>query len=133
MENALRRSVAFLSVAVLSLSLAAVAYASSYSTSYNFSVYVKGSTRSFNGSNILFDSPNADSYPSPHALNHTYTVSLYRDNPFFDDYIGTDTLYRDTHDTAYWSSVGSGNYYVTLNKANDGITLIDNNVTIANY
>lgn len=130
-----RRLSAFGSLTLVSLSFAAIAFASTYTTSYSFSTTVTGSTRAFTGSNISFTSPTAGSYPSKHAINKTYYVTLYRDNtwPMADSKIGKVTLTRDTSGTAQWSSVGAGNYYIYLSKANDGITLIDTNVTIANY
>lgn len=132
MNTTMRRSVSALAVLVLSISMALVAFASSYTTSYAFSTSVKGQTRYFSGSNIAFYSSYARSYPSPHISNRTYTVSLYRDK-LIDDYIGRVTLNRDASGTARWSSVGAGNYYVYLSKANDGITLRDNSVSIYNY
>ncbi len=127
-----RNFIAFLSFSLVLLSIISAAYASTNSTSYQFWIAVKGESRYFDGSNISFNSPNADSTPFIHPSNYTYSVALYRDT-FIDDYIGTVTLYRDESGTASWSNVGSGHYYVYLNKSNDGVTLVDNNVTIKNY
>jgi len=109
----------------------ATAYASSYTTSYQFSVSVTWASRYFDGNNIRFNSSNATSSFKP-PTNKNYSVSLYRDK-FIDDYIGMVTLLRDSNWTANWSNVGAGNYYFFLSKANDGVTLTDNNVTIKNY
>lgn len=132
MKKTLRKFMAISSVLILILSMIATAYASSYWTSYQFSVSVTGASRSFDGTNIRFISPNATSTPYIHPINKTYTVALYRDK-FIDDYIGSVTLTRDYSGTAKWSNVWAGNYYFFLSKANDGITLVDNNVTIQNY
>lgn len=112
-------------------SMILTAYASSYWTSYSFSVSTTWPTRNFNGTNITFISPNATSTPYIHPLNFTYNVSLYRDK-LIDDFIGWSTLYRDNSGSVTWSNVWSWDYYVILTKANDGITLVDNSVTIKN-
>ncbi|MDD5212805.1 MAG: hypothetical protein PHG82_00020 [Candidatus Gracilibacteria bacterium] len=119
------------SMLIVMLSIIGTAYASSYSTSYRFSVSVTGATRYFDGSNITFTSPYASSTPWKNNLNKTYNVVLYRDR-IIDDYIGTVTLYRDESGTANWNNVGAGNYYFILSKVNDGVTLVDNKVTIKN-
>ena len=121
-----------ISCSIIWLSIAATAYASSYTTTYSFSVWVNWWTRYFNGTNIQFKSPKATSTPFIHPSNKTYNVALYRDK-IIDDYIGSKVLYRDNSWTANWSNVWSWNYYVYLSKENDGVTLVDNKVTIKNY
>ena len=132
MRKILKKTTAILSVVVVLLSMVVTAYASSYSTSYQFSVALTGASRYFDGANISFISPNASSNPYAHTINFTYNVALYRDK-FIDDYIGSVVLHRDEYGVANWSNVGSGKYYVNLSKDNDGITLVDNYVTIKNY
>lgn len=133
MKKVLRRLLGIVSLTVFLISFSAVAFATTYSTTFSFSVAVTGSTRSFTGSNISFYTKYATS-DWKHATNKTYTVTLYRDNSWAsDDKIGTVTLNRDSSGTAKWSAVGSGNYYTYLVKANDGVTLSSSKVTIANY
>lgn len=129
----LKKGLAGFSILIMSLSFSAVVFASSYITSYSFLVSVQGATRTFDGQNIAFESF-ATSYPAPHIVVKTYTAELYRDKGWWGkDYIGKVTLPRDQWGKAKWSNVGPGNYYVYLNKANDGITLKDSNVKIYNY
>lgn len=132
MKKILKKIVGIFSVVFVILSMVITAYASSYSTLYQFSVSLEGSSRYFSGTNISFISPSATSTPFIHPSNSTYNVALYRDE-FIDDYIGSATLYRDNYGKVNWSNVGSGDYYLFLSKSNDGVTLVDNNVTIKNY
>lgn len=133
MEGLSKKILIGLPIAIVGLSFALIAYASSYNTSFSFSVSLRGTTRYFDGSNIAFSASIAKSTPFKHRYNTTYNVALYRDNWLFDDYIGSSSLPRDAAGTAKWSSVGKGNYYIYLSKANDGVTLVDNNVRIYNY
>ena len=48
------------------------------------------------------------------------------------DFIGTSTLPRTGNGSATWTNVGSGNYFVHLSKAFDGVYVICDNVTISN-
>ncbi|NDK07817.1 hypothetical protein EOM39_01065 [Candidatus Gracilibacteria bacterium] len=131
MKEKFKKIASYMSILTVFLSIVVNVYASSYTTSYQFSVSVTGQTRYFDGTNISFTS-RATSTPFIHSTNKTYSVALYRDK-LIDDYIGSVTLYRDILGTAKWSNVGVGNYYVFLSKANDGVTLVDNNVVIKNY
>lgn len=131
MKKHFRKALSLFSIAIVSFSaFAGVALASSYTTSYLFGTTVTGQTRSFNGSNISFSSFAKSSFY--HNLNKTYSVTLYRDNIFSDDKIGSKVLNRDMSQTTKWTNVGPGNYYVFLSKQNDGVTLSDNNVKIFN-
>lgn len=110
------------------------AMASSYDISYSFLVDLKGQTRYFDGQHIAFESF-AESEPAPHSILKTYTVTLYRDKGWWSkpDEIGEVTLLRDTWDKAEWTNVGPGNYFIRLEKANDGITLEDDNAHFYNF
>lgn len=132
MKKNIKRIISWVSLFIVFLSILATAYASSYTTSYQFSVSVTWWTRYFNWTNISFTSPSATSSPFKHPTNKTYSVALYRDK-IIDDFIGNVTLYRDSSWVAKWSNVWVWNYYFFLNKANDWVTLTDNNVTIKNY
>ncbi len=133
MKTFFRRLLGTIALTVFLFAFSAVAFASSYSTTFSFSVALTGSTRSFTGSNISFYTKYATS-SWKHVTNKTYTVTLYRDNSWAsDDKIGTVTLNRDSSGTANWSAVGAGNYYTYLSKANDGVTLSSSSVTISNY
>lgn len=132
MKKIMRKSLAIFSLVIVSASLVQVAFASTYYTSFSFSVALRGTTRYFDGQNLAFNAPSATSSPYKSTVNKNYSAALYRDG-WWDTYIGTVTLPRDASGTAKWSNVGSGNYYIYLSKANDGITLTDNNVKIYNY
>jgi hypothetical protein len=66
-----RKIMSCISITLVIVSLIVTAYASSYTTSYSFSVWLNGWTRSFNGANIQFKSPNATSTPFKHPTNKT--------------------------------------------------------------
>lgn len=131
MKEKFRKVTAYISISIVFLSVAATVYASSYTTTFQFSVAVTWTSRYFNGSNISF-SARATSTPFIHPTNNSYGVALYRDK-FIDDYIWNAVLFRDSYGTAYWSNVWAWNYYVYLSKENDWVTLVSNNVTIKNY
>jgi hypothetical protein len=133
MYPVLRNSLAAVSLTFASFSFVGIVFASSYTTSFNFSKEFQGQVRSFDGKNIQFVSSYAQSLPRPHSVNKYYSVELHREKIGPDDYIGKVQLRRDSSGTAKWSSVGPGKYYVYLLKANDGVTLVDNNVKIENY
>ena len=132
MKKNIKRIISWVSLFIVFLSILATAYASSYTTSYQFSVLVTWWIRYFNWTNISFTSPSATSSHFKRPSNKTYSVDLYRDK-IIDDFIGNVTLYRDSSWVAKWSNVWVWNYYFFLNKANDWVTLTDNTVTIKNY
>ncbi|MCX8131867.1 MAG: hypothetical protein N3I35_17440 [Clostridia bacterium] len=125
----------FAGVIITSSLLMVAVQASSYDTWFSFDSNVRGETRSFDGQNIGF-SATAVSSPFVHTFNKTYSVKLKRSNFFTDDTIGIVTMNRDTKSTAKWTNVGSGNYYVELSKAVDGVTLTagsSSNPTVSFY
>ncbi|WP_024833463.1 hypothetical protein [Ruminiclostridium josui] len=120
MKNKILTATSTLLLSVMLLSV--FVFASSYKTYFSFDSTLTGETRSFEGTNIRFTAT-AISSPFVHKDNKTYNVTLKRSNFFTDDTIGTVALKRDTTDTAKWSNVGKGKYYVCLSKAIDGVTL----------
>jgi len=64
----------------------------------------------------------------------TFSVSLYRDNPWYigDDFIGKVSFPRNGTKTTAWTNVGSGDYYFYFTKANDGATVSSSNVHMHN-
>lgn len=132
MKKKLKETIA--GVVWLSIFMIPMVFAASYSTSYSFDNYVIWITRNFDGQNIQFISRNATSTPFKHSSNYYYYVELYRDVFWPDDYIWQVTLPRDSYGVAQWSNVWPWNYYVKLSKTyGDGVTLVDNSVTFANY
>jgi len=112
---------AILSFALLAaIVVPSVAMASSYYNSLSFSVALRGTTRTYNSSNMNISM--TASAPA-HSLNKYFTVKLYRDGLLSDDYIGSSSFVRNGYDSARWTSVGSGKYYFRFEKANDGVTV----------
>ncbi|GMX67545.1 hypothetical protein Elgi_68190 [Paenibacillus elgii] len=120
--NALRKKIISVGlIGSLTLSLPFTVFASSYDIEYEFKVERQGSTRSFSGSDMKLTT-NSSASRCDHCYNY-WTAKLYRDNnwPIKDDFIGEDNLPRQGYGSTKWSNVGSGDYYLMLNKANDGI------------
>lgn len=115
------------------LGVSNLALAASYHTNVSFEVRLIGESRYYDGQNLAYKSGFAKSYPEPHKILKTYTVTLKRDKWGLNETIGTGVLMRDSSGLIEWSNVGPGYYYFVLEKANDGITLVDENVSLFNY
>lgn len=107
-------------------------YASSYTTTLAFQGEHKGSTREFDGQNIMYAAATYSS--APDSVVKVYTVSLYRKKFIGSTLIGkSKELQRDAYNEVKWSNVGAGKYYLYFTKARDGINVYSNKVTIKNY
>ncbi len=109
------------------------AFASSYSSTFEFSKGLQTQTRYFNGQNIEFSATSDQDWQC--ATNNYYSVTLRRSvNWGVDTTIGTvSNMPRVGYGSAQWSNVGAGNYYFNLSKANDGVTIHSDNVVMRNY
>jgi len=128
MTNKAKRFVASAVLVVVALTPAVALAASSYWSTLNYTVYVKGSPRAYTGADVKISLTSSESF---HAIGNTHRISLYRDNPWWqgDDYIGfTDVPRSGYSGVRTWPSVGSNNYYLTFSKANDGVRITSNNV-----
>ena len=109
----------FVFALVAAVVIPAVAFATSYTSTATFKVYLAGASRSYSGTNILYTATGTPSGTNPAAT--TYKVELYRDK-LIDDYIGSKSFPRSGQYGVTWTNVGSGKYYFCFSKANDGIT-----------
>lgn len=119
-------------ILIILLSITAFAASSSYSSTFNFEHGLTTATRNFKGSNISFSATCSQSFNNPN-FPQTYSVELWRSVTGSDDYIGKVSMPRDGYKNAKWSSVGTGNYYFCLTKANDGVRLTSGDVKMKNY
>lgn len=113
--------------------LSITAFASSYTSSFEFSKGLKTQTRYFDGQNIEFSAYSDQNFQV--ASNYNYSVTLRRSiNWGVDTTIGTvSNMPRVGQGSATWSNVGAGDYYFNLSKANDGVTIHSDNVIMRNY
>lgn len=92
--------------------------ASSYYSSATFSVYLRGATRSYSGSNISISLTGVTCLD---CVPMTYNVALWRNVSFgSDNRIGTVQCPRSSNCLRAWTNVGSGSYYFVFERANDG-------------
>lgn len=120
-----RRMLSALAV-ILVFALPVAAYASSYTTSIDYTWRIFGATRSYthNSMNISLTSRTTDGSQGSH------TVRLYRDRtwPTADDFIGSKALPRNGTGGCRWSGTGPGKYYFNFEKTKDGVRVYSNNV-----
>ncbi len=120
-----KRAIAAFALFIM-LAVPAMAYASSYWSSLNFSWQVQGATRYYDGSNM-----NISLTTNATAPGGSYNITLYRDG-IFDTNLGTRSASRVGSYSTRWSGVGSGYYYFFFSKAQDGVTVWSNNVHMYN-
>ncbi|HFK1465097.1 TPA: hypothetical protein ACGXKN_005120 [Bacillus cereus] len=118
MKNKL--AMVFLSAAIVFPTLATIAQAASFSTTFDFTAGLTGPYRSFpNAKNINVDTTSQAATKG--AANSTFTVSLQRQTWYGYTTIGTTTHPRNGSKTSNWTNVGSGDYRIYLEKAADSI------------
>ncbi|MCJ7687917.1 MAG: hypothetical protein MUO60_01095 [Clostridiaceae bacterium] len=121
-----------ISLALMLITFATVAFASSFTSTFSFNTTLEGASRDYDGSDMNFSATSVSVGGIQHNVATTYEVSLYRTRLFKDDFIGTTLLPRDSAGSASWDNVGSGTYYFTFWKAFDGVTIESNNVDMYN-
>lgn len=102
--------------------------ASSYWSTLDYTVALRGATRAYTGAHMHIS---LTSHESLDTNINTHKISLYRDRnwPISDDYIGFVNVPREgASGTKTWSNVGSANYYFYFSKANDGVRITSSNV-----
>lgn len=125
-------SQAFLPI-ILIFALSITAFASSYSSTFEFKVGRETPVRNYTGQNISFSATSSQDWQC--SQNYYYEVQLWRSIPWArDSKIGTvSNMPREGYKQAKWSNVGPGDYYFNLSKANDGVTLKSSDVKMKNY
>jgi len=125
----MRRGIGALVLVAASLVPLAALAASSYWSTLNYTVALRGATRSYTGSDVSISLTSSQSFQYPGQ--YTHRIRLHPHNPWWrgDDYIG----YTDVPRSGYsgvrtWSNVGSADYYFYFSKANDGVRITSNNV-----
>lgn len=120
MKNKL--AIVFLSTVLAFPTLASIAHAASYSTTFEFSAAVTGPYRSFSSASDISVATSA-SAATFGASSSTFSLSLQRNTWYGYTTIGTVSHPRNGSKTSTWSNVGSGDYRIYLSKNTDGITV----------
>lgn len=107
----------------LSLAIPTMAYAASYSTTFDFLVSVQGKARSFSGGKIWLDISSTETKNFSNSGFTTFSVTLYKKGFIFSNEIGSFKALRNGRTSNGWSNMEAGNYYFYLSKANDGASV----------
>lgn len=120
------------SLALMLITFATVAFASSFTSTFDFDSNLKGGTRTYTGTNMNISATSMSVGGIQRGLSTTYTVSLYRSKTWSNDYIGVKSFPRDSAGSAVWSNVGAGDYYFSFSKTIDGVWLKSTDVKMFN-
>lgn len=118
-KNIIRKSILALALVII-MSLPTVAYAASYSTTFNFLVSVQGATRSYSAGKITVSLYSRERLNGSTSGIKTFSVALYKKGFISSTKIGSFTANRKGASIGSWTNMDKGNYFFYLSKANDG-------------
>lgn len=106
-------------------------FASSYTSTLNFTATCTGPTRNYTGQDMNISMSCTTDTPPYHPVQD-FRVELYRSNFLGPTYIGSTRFLRAGSNSAAWTNVGSGDYYFYFSKAIDNYYVDSGNVLMCN-
>lgn len=113
---------------VLVFAMPLLAFASSYTSTLGYEWRVYGTTRTYTHDDMNLSA----TFATTNNTTGTHTVQLWRDRawPLSNQLCGTRTLNRKGYSNVDWYDVGPANYYFYFEKAQDGVYVYTNNLSM---